>query len=126
MTTLTGSFTVQMTPAEALPGADGRFDLVKTWTGGLEGTSHGLMLTAGDPASGSAGYIASETFEGAIDGRRGTVALQQLGIMDAGEPVLHYVLAPGSGTGELEGATGTLVIGTIDEDGVHQVTLELS
>lgn len=126
MTTLTGSFTVQMTPAEALTGADGRFELVKTWSGGIEGTSHGLMLTAGDPASGSAGYIASETFEGAIDGRRGTVALQQLGTMDEGEPVLHYVIAPGSATGELVGITGELVIGEIDEDGVHQVSVELS
>ncbi|WP_394214215.1 DUF3224 domain-containing protein [Brachybacterium vulturis] len=126
MSHLTATFTIDLTPAEVLPGAADRFDLAKTWTGALEGTSRGIMLTAGDPASGSASYIATETFEGALDGREGSVTFQQLGTMAGGEPELRYVIAPGSGTGALAGLTGTLLIGAIEEDGRHQVTVELT
>ena len=125
MSPLTATFTIELTPAAPLPGAADRFDLAKTWTGALEGASRGVMLTAGDPASGSASYIATETFEGTLDGREGTLTLQQLGTMAGGEPELRYVIAPGSGTGALAGTTGTLGIGTIDDDGTHHVTLEL-
>lgn len=125
MTILSASFTVDLTPAEILPGAADRFDLAKTWKGALEGTSRGVMLTAGDPASGSASYVATELFEGTLDGRRGTLTLQQLGTMAGGAPDLRYVIAPGSGTGDLAGRTGALTIGAIDDEGVHQVSIEL-
>lgn len=125
MTTLRATFTVDLTPAEILPGAAGRFDLAKTWTGDLAGTSRGVMLTAGNPASGSASYIATELFEGVLDGRRGTLTFQQLGTMAGGDPDLRYLIAPGSGTGDLAGLTGTLTIGAIDDEGVHQVSIEL-
>ncbi|ATG51763.1 hypothetical protein CFK38_09700 [Brachybacterium vulturis] len=126
MSTLTATFTIDLTPAEVLLGAADRFDLAKTWTGTVAGTSRGVMLTAGDPAAGSASYIATETFEGTLDGREGTLTFQQLGTMAGGEPELRYVIAPGSGTGDLVGLTGTLTIGTIDEDGTHHVTVELT
>lgn len=125
MTTLRATFTVGLTPAEILPGAADRFDLAKTWTGDLAGTSRGVMLTAGNPASGSASYIATELFEGVLDGRRGTLTFQQLGTMAGGDPDLRYLIAPGSGTGDLAGLTGTLTIGAIDDEGVHQVSIEL-
>ena len=122
---LAAAFTVSLTPAENLPGAADRFDLAKTWTGALEGSSRGIMLTAGEPAGGNASYIATEAFEGTLDGRSGTLVLQQLGTMAGGEPELSYVIAPGSGTGELAGTTGTLTIGTIDDNGEHHVTIAL-
>lgn len=125
MTRISAAFTVDLRSGEDLPGAAGRFDLTKTWTGALEGTSRGTMLTAGDPASGDAGYIASELFEGALQGRSGTVALQQLGTMAAGEPALQYVIVPGSGTGAFAGIRGTLAIDGIDDDGVHRVSISL-
>ena len=123
---LAAAFTVSLTPAENLPGAADRFDLAKTWTGALEGSSRGIMLTAGEPAGGNASYIATETFEGTLDGRSGTLVLQQLGTMTDGDPTLQYVIAPGSGTGALAGITGALMIGTIDDDGHHEVTIELT
>ncbi|WP_193104005.1 DUF3224 domain-containing protein [Brachybacterium sp. FME24] len=126
MSTLRATFSVQMSPGEPIPGVAGRFDLSKTWTGEAEGTSRGVMLTAGDPASGSAGYVATETFEGSLGGLRGTLALQQLGTITAGEPALQYVIVPGSGTDELVGVSGLLTIGTIHEDGLHEVLLELA
>ena len=125
MTSHTASFTVQMAPAEPVPGAADSFELTKTWTGEAEGASHGTMLTAGDPETGSAGYIASELFEGSLDGRTGTLALQQLGTMADGEPTLTYLVVPGSGTGELAGITGTLSIVEIHDDGRHEVRFDL-
>ena len=83
------------------------------------------MLTAGDPETGSAGYIASELFEGSLGGRTGTLALQQLGTMTGGAPALQYVIVPGSGTGDLAGTTGTLEIGEIHDDGRHEVRFTL-
>lgn len=124
--TISASFTVEMSPAESLLPGSARFDFTKTWTGALEGTSSGAMLTAGDPASGSAGYVALETFSGRLDGREGTIAFQQLGTMADGQPELQYVLAPGSGTGDLAGVTGELTIGAVGDDGVHQVTVTLT
>ncbi|MBB5831188.1 DUF3224 domain-containing protein [Brachybacterium aquaticum] len=125
-TSLDAVFTVRMTLGDPLPGADARFDLAKEWTGGAEGTSRGVMLTAGDPETGSAGYVVSETFEGTLGGRRGTLVLQQLGTMAAGEPELQYVIVPGSGTDELAGATGTVTIGEIHDDGRHEVRIQLA
>ncbi|ASK64753.1 hypothetical protein CFK39_01615 [Brachybacterium avium] len=125
MMRLSATFTVDLLPGEDLPAADGRYDLSKTWTGDLEGTSSGLMLTSGDPVTGSAGYIALERFEGVLDGRRGTVTFHQLGTMADGQPTLEYVIAPGSGSGELTGLQGTLSIERIDDDGIHHVSLDL-
>lgn len=125
MTRITASFLVDLIPGESLPGADDRFDLRKTWSGGLEGTSSGIMLTAGNPLTGNAGYIAVERFEGVLDGRRGSLTFQQLGTMTEGEPTLEYVIAPGSGDEELAGIVGTLSIRSIDDDGTHHVDVEL-
>ncbi|MFC7374750.1 MULTISPECIES: DUF3224 domain-containing protein [unclassified Brachybacterium] len=124
MTTLSATFTIDLRPGEPIPTAAGRFEFTKTWSGALEGTSHGTMLTAGDPGTGNAGYVAIEIFEGTLDGVPGGVTLQQLGTMAGGDPVLEYVIAPGSGTGELAETYGRLTIDAIDDDGVHRVSLE--
>lgn len=120
----TGVFEIAMTPADALLPGSGRFDFTKTWTGDVDGTSNGVMLSAGDPGAGSAGYVALETFEGTIAGRRGTLAFQQLGMMQGGAAELRYEIVPGSGTGELAGHQGQIALDVVD--GVHHVTLTLS
>ncbi|SER07274.1 DUF3224 domain-containing protein [Microlunatus flavus] len=117
----TGSFTIDMTSADTdLPGA-ARFDFTKQWVGDLEGTGRGFMLSAGSPAAGSAGYVAQEVFEGRINGRQGALVFHQFGRMVAGSASQWYEIAPGSGTGELEGIGGTLSIEVVD--GQHRVTL---
>ncbi|SHF78570.1 Protein of unknown function [Jatrophihabitans endophyticus] len=117
----TGSFTIDMTPAPTdLPGA-ARFDFTKQWSGELEGTGQGYMFSAGNPAAGRAGYVAQEVFEGRIDGRSGTLIFHQLGQMVSGSASQRYEIAPGSGTSELEGITGTLSVEVVD--GQHRVTL---
>jgi hypothetical protein len=70
------------------------------------------MFSAGDPAAGAAGYVAIETVRGTLAGREGSFALLQRGLMLADGISLEYVVAPGSGTGELVGITGTLDLDT--------------
>ena len=64
-------------------------------------------------------------FEGRIGSRTGSVAFQQFGTMRDGEQEVRYELVPGSGTGELEGANGTLTL-EIDPDGVHHIAFDIS
>ena len=70
------------------------------------------MFSAGDPAAGAAGYVAIETVRGTLAGREGGFALLQRGLMLPGGVTLDYSVAPGSGTGELVGITGTLAVDT--------------
>lgn len=121
---VTGRFTIEMTPGDAVVPGTGRFDFTKIWTGGVAGTSSGTMLSAGDPVTGNAGYVAMEVFEGRIGGRTGTIAFQQCGTMQPGDTDLRYLVAPGSGTGDLAGVVGHLDL-TVDR-GEHEVTLHLT
>jgi hypothetical protein len=121
--TATGTFQVKVTP---LPPGDGphglgRFHLAKTFEGALTGTSAGEMLSAGNPASGSAGYVALEIVDGAIGERRGTFALQHGGTMDGGTQALSITVVPGSGSAGFAGISGHLVLEIAG--GVHNFTL---
>lgn len=116
------TFEIQLQPAAGeLPGT-GRFDFTKTWTGGLAGTSQGVMLSGGDPASGDAGYVALEVFTGEVDGRAGTLVFQQSGILIGGETELTYLVVPGAATGDLAGLAGVITLDA--EQGTHRVVLD--
>lgn len=108
MPTAHGTFDVTLTPVEHDQVGVSRIEISKTWHGELAGAGVGTMLSAGDPSSGEAGYVALEAVDGTLDGREGSFALQQFGTMSAGEQVLHYVVVPGSGAGGLTGIGGTL------------------
>lgn len=124
MTTSRGQFTITMAaPTSDLDGATHRFAFTKQWSGDLEATGRGVMLSGGDPATGNAGYVAIELVEGTLGGRRGTFLLQQFGDLDEGRETLHYQVVNGSGTGELAGLAGRLDL-EIVEDGVHHYVLE--
>jgi len=121
--TARGTFDVEMGPATAVEPPLGSMTITKTWHGDLQGTGRGLMLSAGDPANGVAGYVAVEVAEGALGERSGSLAFQQFGTMQPGGQEQIYQVAPGSGTGDLAGITGTLKL-DIDEDGKHSYTLD--
>jgi hypothetical protein len=121
-----GTFDVKTTP---LPGDDttantliGRYGLAKQFHGDLEGTSKGLMIAAGEPALGNAGYVAIEQVTGTLGGHTGSFALQHMGLMENSAYKLTVVVVPGSGTAELKGIMGTMTI-TI-AGGKHSYTLE--
>jgi hypothetical protein len=120
-----GTFDVKLTP-QAVEEGDaglGRMSIDKQFHGDLEGTSKGFMLaSAGTVVKGSGGYVAMEKVTGTLKGRTGSFVLQHSGTMTRGTPQLSVTVVPDSGTGELEGITGTLTI-KIDQ-GKHSYELD--
>ena len=100
----------------------GRYSLDKIYRGDLEAASAGEMLGAGNPASGTAGYVAIEHVTGTLHGKRGSFALQHFGTMNAGSFDMNVRVVPGSGADDLEGIAGTLTI--LIAAGKHSYSLE--
>ena len=124
MTQATGTFEIALTPTNHAPDASlGSLAMDKTYHGGLEAAAKGEMLSAGNPASGNAGYVAIERITGTLEGKAGSFALIHLGTMTAGNaPSMNVLISPGSGTGALEGISGTMTI--VREGGKHSYVLE--
>jgi len=99
-----------------------RYSLDKVYRGDMEGASAGEMLGAGNPATGSAGYVAIEQFTGTLHGKSGSFALQHSSTIQGGAFDINVRVAPGSGTGDLEGIAGSLTI--IVAAGKHSYSLE--
>lgn len=123
----TGTFEVTITPEASDAGGDkalptARMALHKTFRGDLDGSAVGTMLSIGTPQPGhAASYVALDQLQGTLAGRRGGFVLVHRGSMsDAGQD-LSVTVAPGSGTDELAGLTGTLAI--TQRDGVHHYDL---
>jgi hypothetical protein len=109
-----GTFDVKNSPLpadDALAGTTiGRFGLDKQFHGDLEAISKGEMLGAGNPATGTAGYVAIEQVTGSLQGHKGSFALQHLGTMEGGKFDLKVIVVPGSGSGDLAGISGSMQI----------------
>src|SRR5579875_1908803 len=106
-----GTFTVNVLPLTPAP-AEGlsRFSIDKQIHGDLEATTKGEMFSGGDPKQGAAGYVAIEVVSGALQGKKGSFALQHMATMDENGRKMTVQVVPGSGTGELKGIAGTFAI----------------
>ena len=122
----TGDFDVQLRPLEVYnqdpDAAIGRMSIDKTLTADLEASSQGEMVSGGNPASGSAGYVAMERVTGTLQSRSGSFLLQHSATMTPESQDSTILVVPGSGTGELAGITGTM--GIVIEDGQHSYWLD--
>jgi len=109
-----GTFDVKTAPLpteDAISGtAIGRYGLDKQFHGDLQAISKGEMLGAGNPATGTAGYVAIEQVTGTLHGRSGSFALQHFGTMVDNKFELAVKVVPGSGTDALSGISGTMTI----------------
>lgn len=119
---INGSFTVTLNPLEStINGTDGmtfrRMSIEKVFTGPLDATSNGEMLSAMTPVKGSAGYVAIEQVVGSLEGKQGSFVLQHYGIMELGAEKLTLEVVPDSGVGQLAGLSGQMNI--YIEDGNH-------
>jgi Protein of unknown function (DUF3224) len=112
----TGSFEVKMTPAKA-------------WHGDFEGVSRGEMITGSTASTGSMAYVAIERMTGKLNGRQGGFTFAHRASMMKGDAApageLSVTVVPNSGTGELTGLTGSLMI-HIDAQGKHTWTFDYS
>lgn len=89
----------------------------KQFHGDLEGASKGQMLGVFTEVKGSAGYVAMEFVNGALHGRRGSFILQHSSTMARGAQRQSITVVPDSGTGQLVGLAGNMII--IITDGKH-------
>jgi hypothetical protein len=123
-----GSFEVKLAPQQPAPGIEaanlGRMTLDKHFSGDLDATSLGEMLSAGGSVQGSAGYVAMERVTGVLQGRRGSFVLQHTGTMNRGVPSLSISVVPDSGTEGLVGLSGSMQIQV--EQGKHFYTFDYS
>lgn len=122
-----GTFSVQLDPKESYnSGTDGnrlaRMTIDKMFDGDLKAKSQGEMLSAMTAVKGSAGYVALEQVTGELEGKKGSFVLQHFGTMNDGNDYLKLEVVPDSGTGELEGLSGSMSIEI--EDGVHRYKFE--
>ena len=121
-----GAFDVKTIPqpADEEGVAIGRLLLDKQFHGDLEATSKGQMLAVRTGVANSTGYVAMEQVTGTLLGRTGSFALQHSGTMNRGEQELLITVVPDSGTAELAGLMGTMMI--IIEGGKHSYDFEYS
>ena len=127
-TRATGPFEVKLAPLPAYDDSEtstpARLSIDKVFKGDLVATSKGEMLSAMTAVKGSAGYVAIERVSGTLAGRTGSFVLQHTGLMNRGAPSLTITVVPDSGTGELEGLSGTMNI--VIEGGKHSYELDYS
>ena len=119
---VTGQFTVALAPLDGYAKGQnginlGRMSIDKTFTGKLNASSQGEMLSAMTPVQGSAGYVAIEQVIGELEDKKGSFVLQHFGTMDKGQDSLILNVISDSGTDELEGLAGSMKIRI--ENGVH-------
>jgi hypothetical protein len=103
----------------------GRRSIDKQFHGELEATSKGEMLSAGTAVKGSAGYVAIERVTGKLAGRQGSFVLQHSATMNRGQPSLSIAIVPDSGTNELTGLTGKMMIEITDGKHFYDFEYEL-
>ncbi len=128
-----GSFDVKMTSTESTDFEKAnditRFTSEKTWRGDFEGVSHGEMITGSTVSTGSMAYVAIERMTGKLNGRQGSFTFAHRASMMKGDAPsagdLSVTVVPNSGTGELTGLTGSLMI-HIDAQGKHTWTFDYS
>lgn len=116
----TGTFEVSLEPQEDGEFPAGRMLISKTYSGHLNGTGIGQMISK-RTESGSAIYYAIEEVEASVDGKSGSFTLQHEGEMSSEGQSLSVRIMDGSGSGELENISGDMEI--IQEDGAHKYIL---
>lgn len=124
---IAGEFQVKLQPMDFYAkGTEGvnfaRMSIDKTFSGGLEGTSKGEMLSVMTSTKGSAGYVAIEQVTGTLSGKKGSFVLQHYGTMNQGKDSLVLEVVPDSGSGELIGLSGKMHIKI--ENGKHMYEFE--
>ena len=119
---ISGPFEVKIQPLDNYAAGKndislGRMSIDKTFSGDLDATSKGEMLSARTATEGSAGYVAIEQVTGTLAGKSGSFVLQHYGTMRRGDDFLLLEVVPDSGSGELKNLAGKMQIRI--EDGKH-------
>ena len=128
---ITGKFEVDVKPLNSYTSGRngiqlGRMSIDKHFFGDLDATSKGEMLSAMTPVKGSAGYVAIEQVSGTLAGKEGSFVLQHFGTMDQGKDRLILEVVPDSGTDELAGLIGSMLIRIVDGEHFYDFDYSLN
>jgi hypothetical protein len=118
-----GPFDVKLAPLEGYNKELGRMSLDKQFHGDLDAGSKGEMLSFLDREKGSGGYVAIERVSGTLGGKKGSFVFQHSSTMTRGKPNQSIVVVPDSGTEELVGLSGSMVVNVAD-GGAHWYDFE--
>jgi hypothetical protein len=96
----------------------------KRMTGDADGRSATLFTSAFDQSAGVGTYVAMESFEGSLNGRRGALNFVHAATTTGGDRTDEcFTIVPASGTDELAGIKGGGGI-SMDGDGTHRIWFE--
>jgi len=119
-----GMFEVNLAPQADAGSPAGRMVIDKTYLGDISGSGIGQMISK-RTESGTAVYYAIEEFSGSVKGKNGAFTLIHKGYMSKESQLLEVIILEGSGIGELENISGSMVI-TQDVTGhTYELTFEL-
>ena len=107
--TAIGTFDVDLQPQADGDSPAGRMVIKKVYSGDMTGSGKGQMISK-RTESGAAVYYAVEEFSGSVDGKNGAFTLIHKGQMSAESQSLDIEILKGSGSGEFEAVSGSMVI----------------
>lgn len=98
----------------------------KQYFGQIEGRSATMFTSAFDPASGLGAYCAMESFEGSLNGKRGTFNFIHSAATSGKDRTNEFFsIVENSGTGDLHAINGSGGM-RIDSDGTHHIWFDVS
>jgi len=104
-----GTFEVDLTPQEDVGCPAGRMLIEKTYRGDMNGSGIGQMISK-RTENGTAIYCAIEEFSGSVNGKSGGFTLVHKGHMSKEAQSLEVTVLEGSGSGELQTISGSMLI----------------
>lgn len=119
-----GSIEVDLTPQEDAESPAGRMIIRKAYQGDMNGSGLGQMISK-RTESGTAVYYAIEEFSGSVMGKDGGFTLIHKGHMSKESQSLEVTILEGSGTGELQDISGSMVIAKDSNGHSYELTFEL-
>jgi hypothetical protein len=119
-----GTFEIDLTPQEDVGSPAGRMLINKTYLGGMSGGGMGQMISKRTQA-GTAIYYAIEEFSGSVEGKSGGFTLAHSGHMSKESQSLEVTIVEGSGSGELQSISGSMLIAQDANGHSYELTYEL-
>ena len=124
MMSANGTFGVDLTPQEDIGSPVGRMLIKKTYLGDMNGSGTGQMISK-RTENGAAVYYAIEEFSGSVKGKNGGFTLVHNGHMSKDSQSLEITILEGSGSGELQDISGSMLIVQDANGHRYELTFEL-
>ena len=124
MMSANGTFEVDLTPQEDIGSPAGRMLIKKTYLGDMNGSGIGQMISK-RTENGAAVYYAIEEFSGSVKDKIGGFTLVHNGRMSKDSQSLEITIVEGSGSGELQDISGSMLIVQDANGHRYELTFEL-